>query len=113
MLEIIVQFIVPFAVGALCLVLGIINRKGNINSLHSYHRNRVSEEDRLPFGKTVGLGTIIIGCGIMAFSVLSAVAALVGNDVFTLVGTGVMIAALAVGLGISFYAMIKYNKGIF
>ena len=113
MLEIIVQFIVPFAVGALCLVLGILNRKGDIRSLHSYHRKRVSEEDRLPFGKTVGLGTIIIGCGIMAFSVLSAVAALVGNDVFTLVGTDVMIAALAVGLGISFYAMIKYNKGIF
>ena len=108
-----VEFIVPFAIGVLCLVLGILNRKGDIRSLHSYHRKRVSEADRLPFGKTVGLGTIIIGCGIMAFSVLSALSALVGNDVFTLVGTGVMIAALAVGLGISFYAMIKYNKGIF
>ena len=58
-------FIVSALVGIVCIVLGVSNMKGNISSLHSYHRNRVSEEDRIPFGKKVGLGTIIIGVGII------------------------------------------------
>ena len=48
-----VGFIVAFLVGLLCIGLGISHRKGKISSLHSYHRNRVSEEDRIPFGKMV------------------------------------------------------------
>ena len=63
--------IVTFLVGVVCIVLGISNMRGNISSLHSYHRSRVSEEDRIPFGKQVGLGTIIVGIGIIVFSVLS------------------------------------------
>ncbi|MBQ8331912.1 MAG: hypothetical protein IJX94_05390 [Clostridia bacterium] len=35
-------------------VLGIINMTGNISSLHWYHRQRVTKEDRKPFGKLVG-----------------------------------------------------------
>jgi hypothetical protein len=41
--------IVTFLVGVVCIVLGISNMRGNISSLHSYHRSRVSEEDRSPF----------------------------------------------------------------
>ena len=52
--------IVVFLVGVVFIVLGISNMRGNISTLHSYHRHRVSEEDRIPFGKQVGLGTIII-----------------------------------------------------
>ena len=105
--------IVTFLVGIICIVLGISNMKGNISSLHAYHRNRVSEEDRIPFGKQVGLGTIIIGIGIIVFGVLVAVAVYTENDIFTLVGTAVLIVGIVVGLVISFKAMIKYNKGIF
>ena len=105
--------IVAFLVGVVCIVLGISNMKGNISSLHSDHRNRVSEEDRIPFGKKVGLGTIIIGAAIIVFSGLSAVTLYTDNEVFTLIGTGILIAGIIVGLVISFKAMIKYNKGIF
>ena len=105
--------IVTFLVGVICIVLGISNRKGNISSLHSYHRNRVSEEDRIPFGKQVGLGTIIIGIGIIVYSVLSTVALYTENDVFVLLGTVLLIGAIIIGLVICFRAMIKYNKGIF
>ena len=42
-------FIVSALVGIVCIVLGVSNMKGNISSLHSYHRNRVSEEDRILF----------------------------------------------------------------
>ena len=105
--------IVTFLVGVICIVLGISNMKGNISSLHSYHRNRVSEEDRLPFGSRVGLGIIIIGIGIIVFSVLSAVTLYTENDIFISLGTVLLIGAIIIGLVISFRAMIKYNKGIF
>ena len=106
-------FIASFLVGLLCIFLGLSNRKGNISSLHSYHRSRVSEEDRIPFGQQVGLGTILIGCAIILFSVLSAIALYIENQSLLLVGTAILIAGLAAGLIISFRAMIKYNKGIF
>ena len=105
--------IVTFLVGVVCIVLGISNMRGNISFLHSYHRNRVSEEDRIPFGKQVGLGTIIVGIGIIVFSVLSSVTLYTENDIFILVGTAVLIIGIILGLVISFRAMIKYNKGIF
>ena len=105
--------IVAFLVGVVCIVIGISNMRGNISSLHSYHRSRVSEEDRIPFGKQVGLGTIIVGIGIIVFSVLSSVTLYTENDIFILVGTAVLIIGIILGLVISFRAMIKYNKGIF
>ena len=87
--------------------------RGNISSLHSYHRNRVSEDDRIPFGKQVGLGTIIVGIGISVFGVLSSVTLYTENDIFILIGTAILIICIILGLVISFRAMIKYNKGIF
>ena len=105
--------IVTSLVGVICIVLGISNMKGNISSLHSYHRNRVSEEDRVPFGKQVGLGMIIVGIGTIVFSVLSFVAQYTENDIFILLGTAVLIIGIILGLVLGFRAMIKYNKGIF
>ena len=108
-----VAYIVSFLVGALCVGLGISNRHGNISSLHEYHRSRVSEEDRLPFGKMVGNGTIIIGAAVILFSGLSVAANLTQQQIYIWIGTGIMILGIIVGAGISFYAMKKYNKGIF
>ena len=105
--------IVAFLVGIVCIFLGISNMRGNISTIHSYHRHRVSEEDRIPFGKQVGWGTIIIGIGISIFSVLSAVTLYTENNIFMLIGTVVLIVGIIVGLIMSFKAMIKYNKGIF
>lgn len=105
--------VITLLVGILCIILGISNRRGNISSLHSYHRNRVSEEDRIPFGKQVGLGMIILGVGILVFSGLSAATLYTKNETYIAIGTAIMIAGIVVGLVISFRAMIKYNKGIF
>lgn len=106
-------YIVTFIVGVICIILGVSNMRGNISSLHSYHRHRVSEEDRVPFGKQVGLGTVIIGIGIVIFSVLLAVTIYTENDIFVLIGTAGMIVGIIIGMIISFKAMIRYNKGIF
>lgn len=106
-------FIVTALVGIICIWIGFLNRRGNISMLHSYHTKRISEEDRLPFGKLVGLGMIIIGISILVSSALSIVALRAQNQLFVTIGSGIMIAGLAAGLGISFYAIKKYNKGIF
>ena len=101
------------AAGILLIVIGIVNRKGNISLLHSYHRHRVSEEDRIPFGKRVGFSMIIIGCSIVSDGILTAVTVYSGNEIFMGIGTAVMLTGLVVGLIMCFAAMIKYNKGIF
>ena len=107
------SYIVTFFVGIICIIIGVSNMRGNISSLHSYHRNRVSDEDKIPFGKQVGLGTIIVGVGVIIFSILSSITLYTENNVFALIGTAIMIVGIIVGLLISFAAMIKYNKGIF
>lgn len=100
-------------IGCVCISIGLSNRKGNISSLHSYHRSRVSEADRIPFGKQVGLGLIVIGCAIILFGGLLAAAHYTRLEALTLAGTVVMLAGLVVGLVITVRAMKKYNKGIF
>ena len=65
-----IAFITVTALGILVCILGAINMTGNISSLHSYHRHRVSEADRKPYGKLIGIGTTIIGAAMIIFGVL-------------------------------------------
>lgn len=108
-----IGFITSALIGVLCIVLGIINTQGNISSIHSYHRKRVKEEDVLPFGRLVGLGTIIVGAGIILFSILGGIDFFVGIGVLTYIGIGILFPAIAAGLVICVYAMKKYNGGVF
>ncbi len=105
--------IVLVALGVIFILIGIMNTKGNISMLHSYHRKRVSEEDRIPFGRTVGVGMIIIGIALILTGGLYFAASCLQENVYYIIGTVVLVIGLAAGLGVSFYAMIKYNKGIF
>ena len=106
-------FFTTVILGIFIAVLGIINMTGNISSLHSYHRHRVSEEDRPAFGRLVGAGTLIIGVALIVFGILSLFFEKVNTPILTVIGTVELIVGVVVGLGISFYAMFKYNKGIF
>ena len=107
------EYIGAIVVGLMCIVIGILNTKGNVSMLHSYHRKRVKEEDVIPFGKLVGLGMIVIGAAVIAGGVLSMVAINTENKAWDIVSYVVIGIGLAVGLGFAFYAMKKYNKGIF
>ena len=100
-------------IGIIIIVLGIFNMKGNISSLHWYHRQRVTESNRILFGKIIGIGTIIIGCSIIIVGILSIVSELLKQDIFLIIGETVLVIGLITGLIFNFYAMIKYNKGIF
>ena len=100
-------------VGLLICFFGYRNMKGDISSLHSYHRSRVSEEDVKPFGKMVGLGTLICGISVIVYSVFLFVGIKTSVEIYTIVGSALMIVGLIVGMALSFYAMKKYNGGIF
>lgn len=107
------EFITMIGLGILVSILGIINMSGNISTIHWYHRKRVSEENVKPFGKLVGAGTFIIGIAFVIFGILQFISVQMKLDVLLIIGTVEIIAGVVVGLGLSFYAMIKYNKGIF
>ena len=106
-------FVTVAVLGVLISVLGIINMTGNISSLHSYHRQRVSEENRKPFGRLVGAGTLTVGLSCIAFGALLFAYEATQRMLWMILGMGILFCGIAVGLGISFYAMIKYNGGIF
>ena len=48
-------------VGILSSVIGAVNIKGNIRTIHAYNRRNVREEDIPKYGRAVGTGTLIIG----------------------------------------------------
>ncbi len=98
--------IVLLILGAFISVIGIINIMGNISTIHSYNRKRVSEEDAPKYGRTVGTGTLIIGISLIADYVLLVLKLEVIIPVF-------MILTLSIGLAFIMYAQFKYNKGIF
>lgn len=105
--------IFPICAGIACVLLGLSNMRGNISTIHEYHRKRVKEEDKLPFGRQVGLGTVIIGVGIILMGILSLISEWTAVQPILWVGMGIMGLGFVVGLILSFHAMIKYNKGIF
>ena len=107
------ESIAMMAIGAIIALLGIINMMGNLSTLHSYHYKRVSEENRKIFGRLVGGGTVVVGASIIVNGILSLIANKTGADALIIVGTVVLLSGVVVGLFLSFYAMIKYNKGIF
>ena len=107
------EYIVTAIVGIICIIIGVFNIKGNVSMIHSYHYHRVSKENLLPFGKLVGIGMIIIGISIIIGSILSAITLLSGENIFSILGMGVIILGLISGISVAFYAMFKYNKGIF
>ena len=109
----ILETIVSVALGIVCIVFGISHTKGNFTTLHSYHYHRVTEEDRLPFGRLIGLGTIVMGGGIALFGIFNLVATLSSIAVFSPIATVLLIAALVVGGGLAVYALLRYNHGIF
>ena len=100
------EFIMQIIIGLILIIIGIFNMKGNISLLHSYHRKKVKKEDIIPFGKKIGIGSIIIGITIIIAGSLTILN-------YTTISNIILIIGLIIGLIFIFYAMFKYNKGIF
>ena len=107
------EYLLMLFVGAFVCVLGVLNARGHIESLHWYHRRRVLPEDVKPFGRLVGSGTVIIGVSLVLCSVVYMLAKYFALDFLYIVGLAEVIVSVVVGLALIFFAMIKYNKGIF
>ena len=91
--------------GALLCVLGVVNLRGNISTIHSYNRRRVREEDVPKYGRAMGTGTLIIGVSFM----VSFVTTFWSEAIMAFI----LVPALLVGLGFMLYAQFKYNGGLF
>ena len=90
----------------ICLsVLGIINIKGNISTIHSYNRRNVKEEDIPKYGKAVGTGTLVIGASL----ILSYLVTFWNQASIDYI----VLPAMVVGLAFILYGQLKYNHGIF
>lgn len=91
--------------GIFLSVLGILNIKGDISTIHSYNRRKVKEEDIPKYGKAVGTGTVIMGA-----SLILAYLVTFWNET---VIDYIVLPAMVVGLAFILYGQIKYNHGIF
>ena len=91
--------------GLFLSVLGVVNIKGNISTIHFYNRRKVKEEDIPKYGKAVGTGTVIIGASLaLAYLVTFWNEAAIDY---------IVLPAMAIGLAFILYGQIKYNHGIF
>lgn len=92
--------------GLFLSVLGVVNIKGNISTIHSYNRRKVKEEEDIPkYGKAVGTGTVIMGASlILAYFVTFWNEAAIDY---------IILPAITIGLAFILYGQIKYNHGIF
>lgn len=59
--------IILFIVALLLLFIGISIRKGNINLIHDYHRNNISENEKTGYEKEFSDGILIL-CGTLFIS---------------------------------------------
>ena len=92
-------------IGLLISVMGIVNTKGNISTIHSYNRRKVKEEDIPKYGKAVGTGTLIMGIGLLIAFVVS----FLSEEAITYI----ILPLFVVGLAFILYGHFKYNKGLF
>lgn len=93
-------------IGAAISVIGVMNIRGNISTIHSYNRRKVKEEDVPKYGKAVGTGTLIVGLSLAASYFILRY----GKES---VLPYVEIPGLIVGICFILYGQFKYNKGIF
>ena len=97
--------IIMLILGVFISVVGIVNIRGNISTIHSYNRRKLKEEDIPKYGKTVGTGTLIIGISL----VLGFIVSFWSEEIMGYI----ILTAIIVGLGFILYGQFKYNKGIF
>lgn len=97
--------IVEFAVGAMCIVMGVLLwKKQKLSLLHDYHYQHVKEEDIPAYARRMGLGIIAIGAGIAVTGVLE----LCLSPLWWVP----LAAGFAVGIVILIAAQKKYNGSV-
>ena len=100
--------------GVILIILGAFNIRGNIASIHWYNRRKVTKENQLAYCRLVGLGTVIVGAGMLGSAAAQALLfKIIGTDPAAIIGAGLTLAGVVVGLVLILIAQFKYNKGLF
>lgn len=100
------EYIFLLIFGICITILGIFNLKGNILSIHWYNRLKITEENRKKYGKSMGMGALIIGICMTITAILQMI--FYNENIWYITVLGIVI-----GLIFMIYGQIKYNKGIF
>lgn len=101
----IVGTIISFAVGALCVVLGALLWKEQMLSLlHEYHYKNVKKEDIPAYTRQMGIGLILVGCGIFVTGLL--------NLALSPLWWIPLVLGFAAGFIVIFRAQKKYNGSV-
>jgi len=100
--------------GLVIIILGTFNLKGNIASIHWYNRRKVTRENQLPYCRLVGLGSVIIGAGMLLSAAVQIIfTSAIGYESTALIGAALTVSGMAVGIVLILIAQFKYNKGLF
>ena len=105
--------IFAIVIGLVFIVIAIMNFKGNIKMMHSYHIKNVKEEDVKPFGRLIGIAMLIVALAIITLGSLMIPATLLEDEMYITVSYFISIPLFVIGLGIAIFAVKKYNKTIF
>ena len=97
--------ITDLAVGAICIVLGVLLwKKQRVSILHDYHYKHVKKEDLPAYTRQMGIGLIIIGTGIVVAGLLN----LAASSLWWLS----LAAGFVLGIGVIYRAQKKYNGSV-
>ena len=98
--------IIEFAVGAVCVIMGLLLRiKQKVSILHDYHYKNVQKEDIPAYTRQMGIGLIMIGAGIIITGLLN----LVSSSLWWIP----LLAGFVSGLIVIYMAQKKYNGSVF
>lgn len=100
------EYIILLVLGICIIILGIVNIKGNISSIHWYNRRKITQETSKQYGKAMGIGSVIIGLSMSINAILQMILKIETLWYITVIG-------IVIGLIFMLYGQIKYNKGIF
>ena len=100
------DYIFPILLGCILVIMGVFNCMGNIASIHWYNRRKVAKQNQKAYSRIMGIGTIVIGVGVVLAGVMQAFS---DGQIMEYIMAGSVI----IGLAFILYAQFKYNKGIF
>ena len=100
------EYIFLLIFGICITILGIFNLKGNISSIHWYNRLKITEKNRKKYGKSMGIGSLIIGICMTITAILQMI--FYNENIWYITVIGIII-----GLIFMIYGQIKYIRGIF
>lgn len=100
------EWIAMIVLGLLLILMGILNLRGDLSSIHWYNRRKVAAEHRSAYGRCMGAGSAAIGGGLLLTGLLQLARPMEARYLIALLG-------VILGLGLMLYGQFRYNRGIF